>query len=93
MPGTEGGFHICTTWLIRSLLLIGERDRATELFESMLKLGGPTGLFPEEWDPTEQRSLGNHPQAYTHLGLIECAHALEKAWATEAPKVEVERLS
>ncbi|MEM7263705.1 MAG: glycoside hydrolase family 15 protein, partial [Planctomycetota bacterium] len=75
LPGTEGGFHICTTWLIRSLLLIGETRRARELFDAFSALGGPTGLFPEEWDEREQRSLGNHPQAYTHLGLIECAWA------------------
>ncbi len=76
LPGTEGGFHICTTWLIQSLVLIGERARAAALYDELIALQGPTGLFSEEYDPKEKRALGNHPQAYTHLGILQSARAL-----------------
>ncbi|MEM7168080.1 MAG: trehalose-phosphatase [Planctomycetota bacterium] len=79
LPGAEGGFHICTTWLIESLLLIGDVDAADELFQDYVALAGPTGLLPEEFDTKLQVSLGNHPQAYSHLGLIRCARRLEMA--------------
>ena len=77
LPGFEGGFHLCTAWLIRSLARIGRRDDARDLFERMAALAGPTGLLSEEYAPATGRALGNHPQAYSHLGLIEAALALE----------------
>ena len=46
----------------------------------MLETAGPTGLLPEQYDPFAERGLGNHPQAYSHLGLIRCALALESSW-------------
>ncbi len=76
LPGREGGFHICTAWLIESLLLIGERARARDLFEQFVGLFGPTGLAPEQYCPKTRTSLGNHPQTYTHVGLIRAATAL-----------------
>ncbi|MBL9148148.1 MAG: trehalose-phosphatase [Phycisphaerae bacterium] len=76
LPGTEGGFHFCTTWLIEALVLIGRRERAQELFDAYVALAGPTGLMPEEYDPLTRQSLGNHPQAYSHAGLITAALAL-----------------
>lgn len=79
LPGTEGGFHICTTWLIESLLLIGDVDAAEQLFDDYVALAGPTGLLPEEYDPKLDLSLGNHPQAYSHLGVIRCARRLQLA--------------
>ncbi|GAB2831308.1 hypothetical protein JOD27_000906 [Lentzea nigeriaca] len=77
LPGDEGGFHLCTTWLIEAYLKVGRRADAEELFESFVRLTGPTGLLPEEYDPVAERSLGNHPQAYSHLGLIRCARLLD----------------
>jgi trehalose-phosphatase len=77
LPGPEGAFHLCTTWLIRALAMIGRRDDARELFERMAALAGPTGLLSEEYAPKPGRALGNHPQAYSHLGVIEAALALE----------------
>jgi len=73
LPGTEGGFLLCTSWLIEAYTLIGRRQEAEALFQEYVKLAGPTGLFAEEYDSKEQRALGNHPQAYSHLGLINAA--------------------
>ena len=76
LPGQEGGFHLCTTWMIEAYLLTGRRADAEELFGQLVGTAGPTGLLPEEYDPIAERSLGNHPQAYSHLGLIRCAQLL-----------------
>jgi GH15 family glucan-1,4-alpha-glucosidase len=76
LPGTEGGFHICAAWLIEAYLVAGRRDEAEELFAQIVDAAGPTGLLPEQYDPVAERSLGNHPQAYSHIGLIRCANLL-----------------
>ncbi len=73
LPGREGGFHLCAAWMIEAYLRTGRRADAEELFEQMLDCAGPTGLLPEQYDPENERGLGNHPQAYSHLGLIRCA--------------------
>ena len=70
LPGREGGFHICSAWLVEAYLRTGRRADAEELFGQMLNCAGPTGLLPEQYDPLTERGLGNHPQAYSHLGLI-----------------------
>ena len=70
LPGAEGGFNLTTSWLIDAKILTGDLDDARSLFESYLSLAGPTGLIPEEVDPETGAGLGNHPQAYSHLGLI-----------------------
>ena len=80
LPGVEGGFHICTAWLVEAYLRTGRRGDAEELFQQMVETAGPTGLLPEQYDPFAERGLGNHPQAYSHLGLIRCAIALESSW-------------
>jgi trehalose-phosphatase len=79
LPGDEGGFHLCTTWLIEAYLLSGRRAEAEDLFAQFTATAGPTGLLSEEYDPVAERSLGNHPQAYSHLGLIRCALLLAGA--------------
>ncbi|RZS44824.1 trehalose 6-phosphatase [Herbihabitans rhizosphaerae] len=76
LPGNEGGFHLCAAWMIEAYLLTGRRTEAEDLFEQLVDAAGPTGLLPEEYDPIAERSLGNHPQAYSHLGLIRCAQLL-----------------
>jgi trehalose-phosphatase len=76
LPGGEGGFHICAAWLIEAYLLTGRRTEANELFTQIIDAAGPTGLLPEQYDPIAERSLGNHPQAYSHIGLIRCANLL-----------------
>jgi trehalose 6-phosphate phosphatase len=79
LPGEEGGFHLCTAWLIEAYLLTGRRTDAEELFSQLVGTVGPTGLLPEEYDPIAERSLGNHPQAYSHVGLVRCAQLLAGA--------------
>jgi len=79
MPGREGGFHVCSAWMIEAYLRTGRRADAEELFDQMLDCAGPTGLLPEQYDPETERGLGNHPQAYSHLGLIRCALLLDGA--------------
>ena len=76
LPGVEGGFHLCTSWLIRALAQVGRVDAALELFEQYASSTGPTGLLSEQFDPDRRISLGNFPQAYSHLGLIDAAIGL-----------------
>jgi len=78
LPGLEGGFHICASWLVDAYLLVGRQDDARQLFDEIAALAGPTGQLSEEFDPTTRTALGNVPQAYSHLGLIENAVALAK---------------
>ena len=82
LPGSEGGFYICTAWLIEAYLRTGRRGDAEELFQQMIETAGPTGLLPEQYDPFAERGLGNHPQAYSHLGLIRCATMLDRPDST-----------
>ncbi|HVT82004.1 MAG TPA: trehalose-phosphatase [Phycisphaerae bacterium] len=77
LPGTEGGFNICTSWLIQSYMLAGRAGEAMELFRQYISLAGPTGLMAEEYDPHRRLALGNFPQAYSHIGLINAALCLE----------------
>ena len=77
LPGQEGGFHLMTSWLIDAYLLVGRTDDARALFTDLVARVGTTGLLSEEYDPTTDRALGNHPQAYSHLGLINNALNLE----------------
>lgn len=81
IPGAEGGFHLCTTWLIEALTMIGRLEEAHKLFDDYLELMGPTGLLSEEYDPEDGVALGNIPQAYSHLGLINAALCLERRGA------------
>lgn len=70
LPGREGGFNLMTSWLIDALALTGRRDDAEALFADLCQLAGPTGTMAEQFDPENGRALGNIPQAYSHLGLI-----------------------
>ncbi len=70
LSGTEGTFLICSFWLISALSEIGEHERAVELLERLLSHSSPLGLYAEELDATSGRQLGNYPQAFTHLALI-----------------------
>jgi GH15 family glucan-1,4-alpha-glucosidase len=70
LAGTEGAFTICSFWLVSALVEIGEVDRARRLCERLLSHASPLGLFGEEIDPETGRHLGNFPQAFTHLALI-----------------------
>lgn len=79
LPGNEGGFVICACWLVQALVTLGRVSDATELFEGVIAQVGPTGLLAEQWDPLHRVALGNVPQAYSHLGVIDAALAIERA--------------
>jgi GH15 family glucan-1,4-alpha-glucosidase len=73
MSGKEGTFLICSFWLVSALAIIGEEQRARDLMEKLLRVASPLGLFAEEFDVDTGRHLGNFPQAFSHLALIEAA--------------------
>lgn len=66
-------FSICSFWWVEALAMMGELDRAAELFETLVSYANPLGLFSEDIEPGTGRLLGNFPQAYTHVGLIHAA--------------------
>jgi trehalose 6-phosphate phosphatase len=78
LPGREGGWVICAYWLVEALSMLGRHDEAMTLFNQTTSLAGPTGLLCEEFDPDDGTWLGNFPQAYSHLGLIDAACRLAK---------------
>ncbi|MET0695825.1 MAG: glycoside hydrolase family 15 protein [Acidimicrobiia bacterium] len=73
MSGKEGTFVICSFWLVSALAIIGEQQRARDLMERLLRVASPLGLYAEEFDAQTGRHLGNVPQAFSHLALIEAA--------------------
>ena len=85
LPGSA--FTACSFWLVKALALIGRRQRARELFEELLASANPHGLFGEDLDFATRRQLGNFPQAYSHLALIDCALELDRE---DAPEVVIE---
>ena len=70
LHGVEGTFSICSFWLVSALAEIGEHDRAAQMCEHLLMMGGALDLYAEEIEPHSGRQLGNFPQAFTHLALI-----------------------
>jgi GH15 family glucan-1,4-alpha-glucosidase len=76
LPGDEGVFLACSFWLVEVLAMQGKRDEARVLFERLLSLRNDVGLLAEEYDPIARRQLGNFPQAFTHLALVEAALSL-----------------
>jgi GH15 family glucan-1,4-alpha-glucosidase len=73
LPGAEGAFITCTFWLADALYGIGREREAHQLFERLLSLRNDLGLLSEEYDPTSSRQLGNTPQAFSHVGLVNAA--------------------
>ena len=71
--GPRGTFLICSFWLVSALAAIGEHQRARDLMERLLRIASPLGLFAEEFDVATGRHLGNFPQAFSHLALIDAA--------------------
>ena len=74
--GKEGTFTICSFWLVTALAMIGETERAHALCQKLLAFAGPLQLYAEEIDTTTGEHLGNFPQAFTHLALIEAVSLL-----------------
>ncbi len=87
LHGEEGTFLICSFWLVSALSEIGETDRARELCEKLLAIAGPLRLYAEEIEPRSHAHLGNFPQAFTHLALINAvAHVIaDQQRADDAP--------
>jgi GH15 family glucan-1,4-alpha-glucosidase len=79
LPPGEGVFLPCTFWLADNLLLLGRRDDARRLFERLLAVRNDVGLLSEEYDPRTGRLLGNFPQAFSHVSLINTARNLSQA--------------
>jgi GH15 family glucan-1,4-alpha-glucosidase len=73
LPGDEGAFLACSFWLADDLAMIGRVEEARRLFEKLLALRNDLGLLAEEWDPRQQRQVGNFPQAFSHVPLIDTA--------------------
>jgi alpha,alpha-trehalase len=73
LSGKEGTFLICSFWLVSALSIIGEQQRARDLMERLILIASPLGLYAEEFDSDTGRHLGNFPQAFSHLALIEAA--------------------
>jgi GH15 family glucan-1,4-alpha-glucosidase len=73
MSGKEGSFLICSFWLVSALAIVAEHQRARDLMEKLLSVASPLGLYAEEFDTSTGRHLGNFPQAFSHLALIEAA--------------------
>jgi GH15 family glucan-1,4-alpha-glucosidase len=78
LPPGEGAFLPCTFWLADNFALQGRLDEAEELFERLLALRSDLGLLAEEWDPATSRQLGNFPQAFTHVALVNTAFNLSR---------------
>jgi len=92
LSGDEGSFVICSFWLVSALVEIGEVERARRLCERLLKNASPLGLYGEELDPETGRHLGNFPQAFTHLALINAVMHLihiEQRATTTQPSPEI----
>jgi GH15 family glucan-1,4-alpha-glucosidase len=79
LPGKEGAFLACAFWLVDNLCYLGRTDEARERFEGLLRFASPLGLLAEEVDPDSGAQLGNYPQAFTHIGLINSAVTLQRA--------------
>jgi GH15 family glucan-1,4-alpha-glucosidase len=95
LPGTEGAFLACSFWLANALDHSGRREEATEMFEQLLAIRNDVGLLSEEYDPRLRRQVGNTPQAFSHVPLIQTAlnlsgHAPRHRRRTAAEETAVE---
>jgi GH15 family glucan-1,4-alpha-glucosidase len=76
LSGKEGSFVICSFWLVSALAIVGEMQAARDLMERLVRAASPLGLYAEEFDVGTGRHLGNFPQAFSHLALVEAAARL-----------------
>ena len=91
LTGGEGTFLPCSFWLVDALVMIDRQDEARALFERLLGVSNDLGLLAEEYDPHERRLLGNFPQAFTHVGLVNSAYNLSnhKGPVHQRPRIAV----
>ena len=78
LEGEEGAFAICNFWLAENLARSGSLDKARAVFHDTLRCMGGPGLLSEEIDPVSGTLLGNYPQAFTHIGLVNTAFAINE---------------
>jgi GH15 family glucan-1,4-alpha-glucosidase len=76
LPGSEGTFLACSFWLADNYVLQGRQEEAEQLFRRLLELRNDVGLLSEEFDPVSGRHVGNFPQAFSHVSLVNTAHNL-----------------
>ncbi len=88
VSGGEATFLVCSFWLADALSMVGRHDEAQELFERLLSLRNDLGLLAEEYDPRAKRQLGNFPQAFSHVGLVNTANNLISAAGPAAQRAE-----
>jgi GH15 family glucan-1,4-alpha-glucosidase len=86
LPPGEGAFFLCSFWFVDNLILLGELEEAQAMFEKLLALRSGLGLLSEEYDPELGRLVGNYPQAFSHIGLVNTAIRLDRALAQSEAK-------
>jgi GH15 family glucan-1,4-alpha-glucosidase len=79
LPHGEGKFLACSFWLADNYVLQNRREEAVRMFERLLNIRNDLGLLSEEYDPDAKRLLGNFPQAFSHVGLVNTAFSLSRA--------------
>jgi GH15 family glucan-1,4-alpha-glucosidase len=88
LPGDEGAFLACSFWLADNYILQGRYADARRMFERLLELRNDVGLLAEEYDPRARRQVGNFPQAFSHVALINTAHNLTRAYGPAQHRAE-----
>ncbi len=76
LPQGEGTFLACSFWYVQAIAMQGRKEEARRHFEFLLKLANDVGLLPEEYDVGRKRFVGNFPQAFSHVGLVNAACAI-----------------
>ncbi|HEX2330672.1 MAG TPA: glycoside hydrolase family 15 protein [Candidatus Angelobacter sp.] len=90
LAGHEATFLLCSFWLVDCLIMLGRRDDALNLFNRLLNVRNDLGLLAEEYDPISGRQLGNFPQAFSHIGLVNSAVNLSRAIAPVSQRTDTE---
>jgi GH15 family glucan-1,4-alpha-glucosidase len=90
IAGDEATFLLCSFWLVDCLIMLGRRDAALNLFNRLLNVRNDLGLLAEEYDPISGRQLGNFPQAFSHIGLVNSAVNLSRAIAPLSQRTDTE---
>lgn len=84
---SESSFTICSFWLVEALIHIGEKEKAKQIFDKLIKNSNHLGLFSEDIDIKTKKLIGNFPQAYTHIALINCSILLSE-WSAKRKKID-----